>query len=38
MIPLNNPDNPPQRARSHAQMAGAGCGIGDVNLLQHSIK
>src|SRR5216684_5484786 len=34
----NNPANPPQRARSCAQMTGAGCGIGEVNLPQHSIK
>src|SRR6266851_274137 len=36
--PLNNPANPPQRARSCAQMTGAGCGIGEINLPQHSIK
>jgi hypothetical protein len=30
--------NPPQRARSHAQMTADGCGIADVNPPQHSIK
>jgi integrase len=38
MIPPNNPANPPQRARSHTQMTAVGCGIGEVNLPQHSIK
>jgi hypothetical protein len=38
MIPPNNPANPPQRARSHAQMTAVGCGIADVNLPQHSIN
>jgi hypothetical protein len=30
--------NPLQRARSHAQMIGAGCAIAEINLPQHPIR